>query len=157
MFPLLKIMFKFLTKGKNILYVGIAIAILSAVGYHSVVVTNYKHENGKLETKLKTTKTNLNIAISNQIKLNDAISHLKQNQVLLEQQRKVDQEKINHLSKEYQAAHKKVGDLRQLLSKHDLRYLMLMKPGLIENRMNSATKKLGDEFESITSPGGINE
>jgi len=149
-----KIILEFVSKGK---YIFIAIAILSAVGYHFVVVKNYNHENVKLETKLETTKTNLDIAISNQIKLNDAINNLKQSQVLLEHQRKVDQEKIDQLSKEYQASNKKVGNLRQLLSKHDIRYLMLMKPGLVENRMNIATKKLGDEFENITSGGELNE
>lgn len=41
-------------------------------------------------------------------------------------------------------------ELIQKLQRHDLTKLSLQKPGLIENRINEATKKVFDDIESIT-------
>ena len=43
-------------------------------------------------------------------------------------------------------------ELRNKFARHDLNNLALMKPGLIERRVNAGSKKVFDELMSITSP-----
>lgn len=54
------------------------------------------------------------------------------------------QERINNQTAE-------VDELRKKLIEHDLTKLALEKPGLIENRINNATKKLFDDIRSSTA------
>ena len=78
---------------------------------------------------------------------------------------KMDQETINKLEEDnqaYEVANKelqlkyreaeKYGDeLSKKLREHDLTRLTLRKPGLIEKRVNDATKKVFEELESSTA------
>ena len=131
-------------KGKLVLMLGLALAVTAAVGYHFYKVNS-------LNSELVTAVADLTQAKANQAILEDAVSELKQSQELLETQRKIDQAKITELGRNYRASRQKVGDLRKMLSKHDLGNLMLEKPGLIENRMNNATERLGAELEELTN------
>ena len=45
----------------------------------------------------------------------------------------------------------KYNEAMQVFEKHDLEFLSFAKPGLIENRVNKATKELFNEIESETS------
>ena len=54
------------------------------------------------------------------------------------------------LSTELQKAEQYGDELRATLQKHNLTHLANKKPGLIEQRMQSATDKLWDDLESIT-------
>ena len=51
-----------------------------------------------------------------------------------------------------QEAMRSVTELRNKFARHDLNNLALMKPGLIERRVNAGSKKVFDELMSITSP-----
>ncbi len=42
-------------------------------------------------------------------------------------------------------------ELQQTLSRHDLKYLLINKPGLVEPRMRDATAKLFDKIEAATA------
>ena len=55
------------------------------------------------------------------------------------------------LMSKLEQAEKYQDDLRAKLQKHDLTRLSASKPGLIEKRINDATKKLFDELESDTA------
>ena len=143
--PFIPLILGFFTKGKGklTLILIIALAISSAVGYHFIKVNS-------LHRQLIDARADVVECMANQARLEDALEVQKQSLARVEQQRQIDQKKLNELSKKYQASNKEVGDLRRMLSKHDLGYLMLRKPGLVENRMNKATDALGRELEELT-------
>lgn len=99
-------------------------------------------------------------------RLLDEISVLKGNQIALEnsieQQNKAIEEHLqraknlqdqnNKLSAQNQESMREVNQLRQTFASHDLDNLALAKPGLIENKINKAVKRLKAEFETITDP-----
>ena len=59
-------------------------------------------------------------------------------------------EKENRLQARLDAAEDYNRTLMNKLRVHDLTYLSLMKPGLIETRVNNATKKVFDDIQSVT-------
>jgi len=63
----------------------------------------------------------------------------------------VQAELTKDLMKNLQESTKYTDSLRKTLSKHDLSYLSMRKPGLIETRINNGTKKLFEELESDTA------
>ena len=143
--PFIPLILGFFTKGKGKLtmILIIALVISSAVGYHFIKVNSlHKH--------LINARADLVECMANQVRLEDALEVQKQSLARIKEQRQIDQQKLNQLAKQYQASNKEVGDLRRMLSKHDLGYLMLRKPGLVENRMNRATDALGKELEGLT-------
>ena len=98
--------------------------------------------------------------------LNNQISTLKANQIILDSKikeqnesiknylakQKENLEQINSLEKDKQEATRAVTELRNKFARHNLNNLALMKPGLIENRVNKGSKKVFDELMSLTSP-----
>ena len=98
--------------------------------------------------------------------LNNQISTLQANQIVLEDKITEQNESIkNYLTKqketmaqmqtleaEKQEAVRSVTELRNKFARHDLNNLALVKPGLIEKRVNAGSKKVFDELMSITSP-----
>ena len=130
-------------KGKLTLILIVALVISSAVGYHFIKVNS-------LHKQLINARADLVECMANQARLETALEVQKQSLARVEAQRQIDQKKLNELAKNYQASNKEVNDLRRMLSKHDLGYLMLRKPGLVENRMNRATEALGRELEELT-------
>ena len=138
------------SKPKMTLYLGITLVVALAVGYHFMQMSKFKTE---LINKNQTiAELNLNIATleDNQQKLEQAIATQRQSIKRLETQRTTNQRKLNQLVAAYGHSQKEVGKLRKLLSKHDIGYLMLRKPGLLENRINKASRKLGEEMEKLT-------
>jgi hypothetical protein len=97
--------------------------------------------------------------------LNNQVSTLKANQVILTDKIAEQNESIkNYLNKqketleqmefleaERREAMRSVTELRNKFARHDLNNLALMKPGLIENRVNKGSKKVFDELMQITS------
>ena len=80
----------------------------------------------------------------------------KQNQQVIEEMQEFSkmQEQLNlDLNKKLQEADRYKDELLGKLRKHDLALLSLKKPGLVEKRINNATKKVFDEIESLT---GVN-
>jgi len=62
----------------------------------------------------------------------------------------VQAELTRDLMKNLQNSEQYTDKLRKTLSKHDLSYLSVRKPGLIETRINNGTKKLFEGLESDT-------
>lgn len=80
----------------------------------------------------------------------------KQNQQVIDEMQAFaeQQAELNmQLNKQLMEASKYKDELLSKLRKHDLALLSLKKPGLVEKRINNATKKVFDEIESLT---GIN-
>lgn len=97
---------------------------------------------------------NQNIATyaANEIMMQGAIDDQNETILMMNNQRKIDQVKLNKLSAEYGRSRDKVNDLRKTLSKHDIGYLAQEKPGLVENIVNKGTKRLGAELERLSQP-----
>lgn len=74
----------------------------------------------------------------------DALERSQRNFEAAQEQNRILQE-ANEKAREYQES------LIEVLTKHDLEYLALKKPGLIETRVNNATQKVFDSLESITA------
>ena len=97
--------------------------------------------------------------------LNNQVSTLKANQVILTdkiaeqnesiknylKKQKETMEQMEFLEAERREAMRSVTELRNKFARHDLNNLALMKPGLIENRVNKGSKRVFDELMQITS------
>jgi|TARA_R110000782_G_scaffold268621_1_gene365306 biopolymer transport protein ExbB/TolQ len=103
--------------------------------------------------------------------LNDQISILKGNQIVLEteiekqnesierylEQQKNQQVQLNQLEADKQAAMKDVNRLRKTFAKHDLDQLALAKPGLLQNKINKASARVMTTLEELTNPNQFDE
>ena len=77
----------------------------------------------------------------------------EQNEAIQEQIRKAQEayDQINLLNERNQQATTEINDLRQKFAKHDLNYLSLRKPGLIEKIVNKGTADVLSKLEDLTS------
>tara|TARA_R110002124_G_scaffold78173_4_gene208865 strand:- start:129 stop:533 length:405 start_codon:yes stop_codon:yes gene_type:complete len=103
--------------------------------------------------------------------LNDQISILKGNQIVLEteiekqnesierylEQQKNQQVQLNQLEADKQAAMKDVNRLRKTFANHDLDQLALAKPGLLQNKINKASARVMTTLEELTNPNQFDE
>jgi len=99
-------------------------------------------------------------------RLLDQISVLKGNQLILETELKTQNEqianllsnakqtqaKMNVLEQEKNESEREVNKLRDTFARHDLDNLALAKPGLIESRVNKATKRVKEDLINLTNP-----
>mgnify|MGYP003120047482 CR=1 FL=1 len=102
--------------------------------------------------------------------LNNQIVTLKANQIVLTAKITEQNESIkNYLNKQKETmaqmedlenqkkeAMRSVSELRNKFAKHNLNNLALVKPGLIERRVNSASNKVMNELISLTSQNDEN-
>lgn len=98
--------------------------------------------------------------------LHDQIAQLRANAIVLkteieEQNKDIDrlltnaantQNTINELEKAKNESEREVNKLRDTFARHDLDNLALQKPGLIQTRVNKATKRVKDNLIAITDP-----
>ena len=103
--------------------------------------------------------------------LNDQISILKGNQIVLEtqiqeqnesierylEQKKNQQVQLNQLEAEKQEAMKDVNRLRKTFANHDLDQLALAKPGLMQSKINKASARVMTTLEELTNPNQFDE
>ena len=77
----------------------------------------------------------------------------EQNEAIQEQIRKAQEayDQINLLNERNQQATTEINVLRQKFAKHDLNYLSLRKPGLIEKIVNKGTADVLSKLEDLTS------
>ena len=124
------------------LKIYILIVVLGLVG--GVVYGGYYY--------YKDTQERIQILTENSAKLEQATQTQKQTIDTLI----ADAEKFAKLNSELQAelvrANNYKNELIGKLRKHDLTRLSQQKPGLIEKRINNGTKKLLENFESLTTP-----
>lgn len=103
--------------------------------------------------------------------LQDQISTLKGNQIVLEteiekqnesiknylEQQKNQQAQLNQLEADKQEAMKDVNRLRKTFANHDLDELALAKPGLLQNKVNKASNRVMATLEKLSNPNQFNE
>tara|TARA_B100001248_G_scaffold240648_1_gene206774 strand:- start:13955 stop:14362 length:408 start_codon:yes stop_codon:yes gene_type:complete len=89
---------------------------------------------------------------ANQIVLTDKITEQNESIKNYLQKQKETMQEMAALEDAKQEAMRAVTELRNKFARHDLNNLALMKPGLIERRVNAGSKKVFDELMSITSP-----
>jgi len=103
--------------------------------------------------------------------LQDQISTLKGNQIVLEteiekqnesiknylEQQKNQQTQLNQLEADKQEAMKDVNRLRKTFANHDLDELALAKPGLLQSKVNKASNRVMATLEKISNPNQFNE
>ena len=103
--------------------------------------------------------------------LQDQISTLKGNQIVLEteiekqnesiknylEQQKNQQTQLNQLEADKQEAMKDVNRLRKTFANHDLDELALAKPGLLQNKVNKASNRVMATLEKLSNPEQFNE
>ena len=104
-------------------------------------------------------------------RLQDNISTLKGNQIILETKIQEQNEAIENylnkqqqtqnqliaLEKEKQEAMRDVNKLRKTFAKHDLDELTLAKPDLMEGKINRASKRVLENLEKLTDPNQFDE
>ena len=103
--------------------------------------------------------------------LNDQISTLKGNQIVLEteiekqnesiknylEQQKNQQAQLNQLETDKQEAMKDVNRLRKTFANHDLDELALAKPGLLQSKVNKASNRVMTTLEKLSNPKQFDE
>lgn len=114
------------------------VALCGSIGYAGYrYVTNTQEEmatltanNKILEDVVETTKKTLDVALEDR-------AQFEQNNL--------------QLQVDLQAAETGLNELRLKLNQHDLTRLTITKPGLIENRINDATKELFNQLRNDTT------
>ena len=73
---------------------------------------------------------------------------------IAEMERQARENAINRqiLEESKRESERRVSELESLLSRHDLEFLAISKPGLIERRINDATDEAFDRLSCITDP-----
>jgi len=104
-------------------------------------------------------------------RLNDKISTLKGNQIVLEteiqkqndsiaeylENQKNQQLQLQQLDAEKQAAMQDVNRLRKTFANHDLDRLALAKPALLQKKVNKASARVMTALEKLTNPNQFDE
>ena len=119
---------------------GLAIAGLSGWLYYT-----------NMQDTIATLKRDNTVLQSNQQALKDAVASEKEVLERTKEQYDVLLREYKELQVANEEAEVYSEQLLKLLTKHDLEYLALRKPGLIENRINNATKNIFADIESITT------
>ena len=88
---------------------------------------------------------------ANQVILTDKIAEQNESIKNYLQKQKETMQEMAALEVAKQEAMRSVTELRNKFARHDLNNLALMKPGLIENRVNKGSKRVFDELMQITS------
>lgn len=137
-------------KIKMAMYLGLALAVSAAIAYHYWTVNSFKDEIIGLNQDVYVLQADLEISKNNTIKLKGAVEDQKASIRNLETQRNTEVVANTVLRKQFKAARTDVNNLKRLLSRHDLNYLSLRKPGLIQLRINRGTKGVGTNIEELT-------
>lgn len=99
----------------------------------------------------KDTQKKIATLVDNNAKLETAVQSQKATIVALEENFDKQSQLITDLSTRAQAAEEGYRSLSSKLRRHDMEELSRAKPGLMEKKINTGTKKLFDELERITS------
>ena len=97
------------------------------------------------------------ILVANQMQLESKIS--EQNESIKNYLKKQDEvsQTLNAMEVEKNKALRESQELRNKFARHDLNNLALMKPGLIEKRVNKGTQQVMDDLVALTNPNQFDE
>jgi Holliday junction resolvasome RuvABC DNA-binding subunit len=134
----LSIFWKFVVGGGWKWLVGGAVALAISTAAR----TAYKDYRHKVETIITLTENNAKLSAAAQVNektIEEMIFQAERNAA-----------RTKELSNNLINAETEVNDLQQLLSRHNLEFLALQKPGLIERRINDATNNVFRDIECTT-------
>lgn len=120
--------------------VSVGLAVLMALGGYGFYLY-YEHTQERMQEQAA------EIALVRMANENLADTVAKKDEALSRQI-----ENLNRLNREVATIRKEAGDMAELLSRHDLRYLAAKKPGLIERRVNSGTKDVFNQLKALSDP-----
>ena len=106
---------------------------------------------------VKRLQSNLEIAQANVAKMEVAVQISEASIATLQRDVARNAELNATLQRDLQTAEAYGDELRSTLQKHNLTYLALTRPELIENRMQNATDTLWDDLGTITDPNGVQQ
>ena len=132
--------------------------ISAALGVALVIAGGaFKMYYDKSEAEKEAMATQLQQAMDNQQRLENAIADQNEliEKALAEQ--KASQERIQNLTVANNEANEKVEHLRNKFARHDLDMLSIRKPGLVEKLVNRGTAKVFSDIEKLTNPNQFDE
>ena len=132
--------------------------ISAALGIALVVAGGaFKMYYDKSEAEKEAMATQLQQAMDNQQRLENAIATQNEQIEKALTEQKASQERIQSLTLAINEANEKVEDLRNKFARHDLDMLSLRKPGLVEKLVNRGTAKVFADLEKLTDPNQFDE
>ena len=132
--------------------------ISAALGIALVVAGGaFKMYYDKSEAEKEAMATQLQQAMDNQQRLENAIADQNEQIEKALAEQKASQERIQNLTVANNEANEKVEDLRNKFARHDLDMLSIRKPGLVEKLVNRGTAKVFSDLEKLTDPNQFDE
>jgi len=132
--------------------------ISAALGVALVVAGGaFKMYYDKSEAEKEVMATQLQQAMDNQQRLENAIADQNERIEKALAEQKASQERIQNLTLANNEANEKVEDLRNKFARHDLDMLSIRKPGLVEKLVNRGTAKVFSDLEKLTNPNQFDE
>jgi hypothetical protein len=122
------------------IYIALAIIVLLGAGAWGVKYY-YDSTQEKIQTlTANNTKLEISVSAKNLVIATQTVHMIEQ------------EARILALDANMVKAEENIDALRKILDDHDLTRLVIAKPGLIERRINNATKNLFNELRTDTSP-----
>jgi predicted RNase H-like nuclease (RuvC/YqgF family) len=132
--------------------------ISAALGVALVVAGGaFKMYYDKSEAEKEAMATQLQQAMDNQQRLENAIADQNEQIEKALAEQKESQERIQSLTVANNEANEKVEELRNKFARHDLDMLSIRKPGLVEKLVNRGTAKVFADLEKLTDPNQFDE
>ena len=132
--------------------------ISAALGVALVIAGGaFKMYYDKSEAEKEAMATQLQQAMDNQQRLENAIADQNERIEKALAEQKASQESIQNLTVANNEANEKVEDLRNKFARHDLDMLSIRKPGLVEKLVNRGTAKVFSDLEKLTNPNQFDE
>ena len=132
--------------------------ISAALGVALVIAGGaFKMYYDKSEAEKEAMATQLQQAMDNQQRLENAIADQNERIEKALAEQKASQERIQNLTAANNEANEKVEDLRNKFARHDLDMLSIRKPGLVEKLVNRGTAKVFSDLEKLTNPNQFDE
>jgi chromosome segregation ATPase len=132
--------------------------ISAALGVALVIAGGaFKMYYDKSEAEKEAMATQLQQAMDNQQRLENAIADQNERIEKALAEQKASQERIQNLTLANNEANEKVEDLRSKFARHDLDMLSIRKPGLVEKLVNRGTAKVFADLEKLTNPNQFDE
>ena len=117
----------------------------------------FKMYYDKSEAEKEAMATQLQQAMDNQQRLENAIADQNERIEKALAEQKASQERIQNLTVANNEANEKVEDLRNKFARHDLDMLSIRKPGLVEKLVNRGPAKVFSDLEKLTNPKQFDE
>ena len=132
--------------------------ISAALGVALLVLGGaFKMHYDKSQAEKEAMATQLQQAMDNQQRLENAIATQNEQIEKALAEQKASQERIQNLTVANNEANEKVEELRNKFARHDLDMLSIRKPGLVERVVNRGTAQVFADLETLTDPKQFDE